>query len=102
MIREHGTIEKIVQSNPELHKPEHLDRIRQIFLKPEVTSNYALKWREPDLDRLVGFLCGERDFSEDRVRTAVAKAKVGFAEESGKKTLERSEERRVGKEGRER
>src|SRR6266852_4389172 len=47
MIREHGSIEKIAESNPDFHPPEKLDRIRQIFLNPEVTSNYALKWQEP-------------------------------------------------------
>jgi len=88
MIREHGSIEKIAESNPEFHPPEHLNRIRQIFLNPEVTSNYALKWQEPDVEGLVKFLCGDRDFSEERVRTAVAKAKTGFAQETGKKTLE--------------
>jgi len=88
MIREHGSIEKIAESNPDFHPPEKLDRVRQIFLNPEVISNYTLKWREPDVDGLVRFLCGERDFSEERVRTAVTKAKLGFTKEAGKKTLE--------------
>src|SRR5437867_7140163 len=63
MIREHGSIENIATSNAQFHIPEHLGRIRQIFLKPEVTSNYTLRWREPDVEGLVGFLCGERDFN---------------------------------------
>ncbi len=88
MIREDGSIEKIAESNPNLRPPENLDRVRQIFLNPEVTSKYTLKWREPDVDGLVRFLCGERDFSEERVRTAVARAKQGFAQEAGRKTLE--------------
>ncbi len=88
MIREHSSIEKIAELTPEFRPPEHLNRIRQIFLNPEVTSNYTLKWREPDVDGLVGFLCGERDFSEERVRTAVAKAKLGFSQDLEKKTLE--------------
>ncbi len=88
LIREHGSIERVADSDPEFHPPEHLDRIRQIFLKPEVISNYVLEWRKPDVEGLVRFLCGDRDFSEDRVRTAVAKAQAGFAQETGKKTLE--------------
>src|SRR2546427_3368352 len=37
----------------------------EIFLKPAVTSNYALEWRESDVESLVRFLCGERDFNEE-------------------------------------
>jgi len=88
LIKEHGSIDSIAKSNAEFHPPPELERIRSIFLKPEVTSNYALQWKEPDIDRLVEFLCGDRDFNEERVRTAVAKAKVGFVQETGKKTLE--------------
>lgn len=88
LMQEHGSVEKIAQADPEFRPPEHLARIRQIFLKPEVTSQYRLEWREPDVEGLVRFLCGDRDFSEDRIRTAVAKARAGFAEESGRKTLE--------------
>jgi flap endonuclease-1 len=88
LMQEHGSVEKIAQADPEFRPPEHLTRIRQIFLKPEVTSQYHLEWREPDVEGLVRFLCGDRDFSEERIRTAVAKARAGFAEESGRKTLE--------------
>lgn len=88
LIREHGSIEKIANANPDFHPPPELGRIRQIFLNPEVTSKYTLRWREPDIESLVGFLCGDRDFNEERVRTAVTKAKAGHIEESGKKTLE--------------
>ncbi len=88
LMHEHGSIEKIAQADPEFRPPEHLSRIRQIFLKPEVTSRFELEWREPDVEGLVSFLCGDRDFSEDRIRTAIAKAKAGFNQETGKKTLE--------------
>jgi len=88
LIREYGSIEKIAASNPEFRPPEHLSRIREIFLKPNVTSGFSLEWREPDVEGLVSFLCGDRDFSEERIRTAVAKAKTGFSRETGRKTLE--------------
>ncbi len=88
LIREHGSIENIARSNSDFQPPPELSRIRQIFLKPEVTSNYNLRWGEPNVDELVRFLCGDRDFNEERVRTAVGKAKTGFVRETGKKTLE--------------
>ncbi len=58
------------------------------FNPPAVTLNYTLEWRESDVESLVRFLCGERDFNEERVRTAVERARTAMAKESGKKTLE--------------
>jgi len=88
LIREHQFIENIAKSNPEFRPPPELDRIRHIFLKPDVTSNYTLRWNEPNVEALVQFLCGGRDFNEERVRTAVSRARAGFVQETGKKTLE--------------
>jgi len=88
LIREHGTIEKVAKSNANVVVPPEIDRIREIFLEPSVISNYKLQWRESDVDSLVRFLCGERDFNEDRVRTAVGRAEFGKVKESGRATLE--------------
>ena len=88
LMHERGSIENIAQADPNIHPPPQLRRIREIFLKPDVTSNYTLRWKEPDIDGLAEFLCGDRDFNEERVRNAVSKAKAGFAMESQKKTLE--------------
>ncbi|HEV2118835.1 MAG TPA: flap endonuclease-1 [Candidatus Bathyarchaeia archaeon] len=88
LIKGYGMIEKVAEANKEVVAPRELDRIREIFLKPAVTSEYALKWREPDVEGLVRFLCGERDFNEERVRTAVERAKVAMANQTGRQTLE--------------
>jgi flap endonuclease-1 len=88
LIRENGSIEGIAQKDPDFKPPPNLNRIRQIFLKPEVTANYTLQWREPRTEELVKFLCGERDFNEERVRTAVERAKSAIVKDSGKQTLE--------------
>jgi len=88
LLRENGTIEGIAQKNPDFKPPQNLNRIRQIFLKPEVTSHYTLQWREPRTEELVRFLCSERDFNEERVRTAVERAKSAMTKESRTQTLE--------------
>lgn len=88
LTRENGRIEGIAQKDPDFNPPHNLNRIRQIFLDPEVTSHYTLQWRQPRTDELVKFLCGERDFNEERVRTAVERAKLGITKDSGKQTLE--------------
>ncbi|XP_039954992.1 flap endonuclease 1 [Bactrocera neohumeralis] len=48
---------------------------RELFIKPEVTDPLAieLKWTEPDEEGLVKFLCGDRQFNEDRVRAGAKK-----------------------------
>lgn len=89
LIKEHGTLENalpILKGRAEF--PVEPQRIREIFLKPRVTDNYQLVWREPDLDRVVQFMCGERDFDEARVRKALEKIGVGIKKLRGATTLE--------------
>jgi flap endonuclease-1 len=73
LVREHGTLENVLASNPEITIHPALESIRTIFLHPDVTADYSLKWSKPDEEKLVSFLCGERDFSEERVRKAVSR-----------------------------
>ncbi len=68
--------------------PAEPQRIREIFLQPQVTDNYRIAWKEPDAEGVVDFLCRERDFSEERVRKAIAKMMKGLKEAKGKVTLE--------------
>ena len=88
LIREHGSIENVSLKNPDFKTPPNLNRIREIFLKPETTSTYSLKWRRPQTDELVRFLCGDRDFNEERVRTAIERAASTTRDEDAKQTLE--------------
>lgn len=88
LIHERGSIENVAEADPNFHPPPELERIREIFLKPDVTSNYSLLWKEPDIGGLVEFLCGDRDFNEERVRNAVTRAKARFTQDNEKKTLE--------------
>jgi flap endonuclease-1 len=88
LVRDGGTIERIAADNSDFKMPQNLNRIREIFLKPDVTSHYTLNWKAPQTDALVRFLCGDRDFSEERVRTAVERMKTGIAASRGKQTLE--------------
>jgi len=88
LIKEHGTLEKVLPTlkNPEF--PVEPQRVREIFLHPKVTDNYPLLWDEPDVDSVVEFMCGERDFDEDRVRKALEKMSTGIKKTKGATTLE--------------
>ncbi|KAL8182869.1 UNVERIFIED_CONTAM: Elongation of fatty acids protein 2, partial [Gekko kuhli] len=77
LIKQHKSIEKIVQQidSKKYSLPENwLHReAQQLFLEPEVVDPEAveLKWSEPSEEGLVSFLCGEKQFSEERVRNGV-------------------------------
>ncbi len=88
LIKEHGSIEKVVPTLKEVSFPVEPQRIRDIFLHPRVRDDYPLVWREPDPDGVVAFMCGERDFDEDRVRKALDRMSAGIKKARGATTLE--------------
>jgi len=69
--------------------PVDPEELVEVFLDPEVTDRYSLQWQEPDVEGVVAFLCGERDFSEERVRKALEKMTCGLKETSKRSTLEK-------------
>jgi flap endonuclease-1 len=73
LIHENGNLENVISKNPDIKISPDPDSIRRIFLEPKVREEYSLKWSNPDGEKVVAFLCGERDFSEDRVRKALGK-----------------------------
>jgi flap endonuclease-1 len=89
LVKEHGNIENVLQQLKNAEFPAEPGRIREIFLHPSVTDLYVLRWKPPDDDGVVNFLCRERDFSEDRVRKALQKMQKGITEQKGKATLEK-------------
>ena len=88
LIREHGNLENALLHVKNAKFPVEPQRIREIFLHPEVTDNYKVVWKELDAEGIVNFICRERDFSEERVRKAIEKMRKGTTMEKGKTTLE--------------
>jgi flap endonuclease-1 len=89
LIKEHGTLENSVPHIKNAEFPVEPQRIREIFLRPTVTDNYRVEWKDPDVEGAVDFMCRGRDFSEDRVRKALEKMQTGITKEKGKTTLEK-------------
>ncbi|MGD9912366.1 MAG: flap structure-specific endonuclease, partial [Methanothrix sp.] len=85
LIREHGCLEAVLDALGE--SIENFREIRELFLHPAVTESYELRMRKPMVDEIVGFLCNERNFSEDRVRKAAERLNASYR--SGQSTLER-------------
>jgi len=89
LIKENGNLENALSHLENAEFPAEPQKIREIFLQPKVTDNYALEWKEPDMQGIVDFLCRERDFSEGRVRKTLEKMQEGTKKLKGKTTLEK-------------
>jgi len=70
LIKIHGSAEGALRA---LGKTLELDpeQIRELFLKPEVSSDYSIEWGEVDYEGVKRMLCDEHDFSEERVEKAL-------------------------------
>ncbi|GAB0099052.1 Flap endonuclease 1 [Sergentomyia squamirostris] len=81
LVKQHKSIETILEKvdQKKYTVPEdwNFDQARQLFLEPEVTdpTTIDLKWTDPDEEKLVEFMCGHRQFNEDRIRSGVQKIK---------------------------
>ena len=74
LIKEHDNIFNVLEKQ-DIQLEVEPEILRNIFLKHEVVSDYKLQWNSPDTDGVVAFLCGEHDFSEPRVLSALDKFK---------------------------
>jgi flap endonuclease-1 len=89
LIKEHGTLENALPSIKNASFSVNPNCIREIFLHPEVTNSYKLEWKEPDVEGIIGFMCGQKEFLEDRVRKSVNKMLEGSKNQKAKMTLEK-------------
>jgi flap endonuclease-1 len=85
LIKTHDSLENITEI--ESLKKTNYQAIRDIFLKPNVTDSFEIKWNKIHDEEVVNFLCKERDFSENRVKSALNRIKK--TEEKRSETLER-------------
>lgn len=88
LIKKHGCLEDALPELGDVEFADKIGQIREIFLKPNVTDNYKLNWSSPNLQDVVDFLCRERDFSENRVRSALGRMANGLKEAKSRTTLE--------------
>jgi flap endonuclease-1 len=71
LVRRYGAIEEM-PDELRLQVPEH-DEVRRIYLEPRVTTDYAVRFGEPDEAGIVRFLCEERAFGRERVMAALGR-----------------------------
>lgn len=74
LIQEHKNIETILTKiDQKKHPPPEnwpFAEARRLFKEPEVikADETEFKWVDPDLDKLIEYLCKEKNFAEERVR----------------------------------
>lgn len=79
LIRKHKSIETVLENldKKKFPVPENwlYKEARKLFLEPDVKdgNEIELKWTEPDEPGLIKFLCETNGFSEERVKSGVAK-----------------------------
>ncbi|KAI4497124.1 hypothetical protein M0802_007870 [Mischocyttarus mexicanus] len=79
LIKTHKSLEKIIEKldTKKYTIPEdwNYKQARLLFQEPDVADidNIELKWSEPDEEGLVTFLCGDKQFNEERVRSGAKK-----------------------------
>jgi flap endonuclease-1 len=73
LVQEFGSIENMPSEIRDA-AGENVVEIRQIFLSPDVDENVTIEFGKPDFDRVIKFLCEEREFSRERVQSALDRA----------------------------
>jgi flap endonuclease-1 len=85
LIREHKDLESVLAAQSEMI--DNYEEIRDFFLHPDTMDDYDIRMKKPNVDEIVSFLSGERDFDEGRVdRTA---KRLVEAYKVGQSTLDR-------------
>ncbi len=70
-VKEHGSLECVLEAHDE--EVNNYESIRKLFLKPNITREYDIEFREPRVDEIRDFLCKEHDFGKKRLASAFKK-----------------------------
>jgi len=79
LIKNYGMIENLPNDVRVKLEGQNYEEVRKFFLKPMFTSDYSLGYGELREDELFNFLCGERDFSRERVENVVKRMRAFYA-----------------------
>jgi flap endonuclease-1 len=87
LIKTHGNLEKAVKHIKNAEFPYPIEELKELFIHPETTDKYELNWSKPDTAGIIGFLCGEHNFNQQRVMNAIKKMMTGLKKTGTKTTL---------------
>jgi flap endonuclease-1 len=72
LIRKSGRLEDLPKDG-KVSAPEEYREIRRIFLEPEVTDEYSLRWGRVEPESVRRILCDRHAFSVDRIDAVLAR-----------------------------
>jgi flap endonuclease-1 len=72
IIKKYGRLED-VPVDAKLVIPEEYKEVRAIFLEPDISDDYSLKWRSTDAEAVRRLLCDKHGFSVDRVDAVLSR-----------------------------
>jgi flap endonuclease-1 len=75
LIKNYGKIEKLPSEIKSVLEVQNYLKVRKSFLEPKLIDDYKLKYGPLQEDELCQFLCDHRDFSRERVETAIQRMK---------------------------
>ncbi|MHA1584599.1 MAG: flap endonuclease-1 [Promethearchaeota archaeon] len=84
LIQDYNTLDEMWEKNITIRKKpiqdlleyEKIGQIRDIFLKPAVSTNYPeLKWHKPNPEKIKEILCEKHNFDLTRVESAISRLK---------------------------
>lgn len=73
LVKRHGAIEHMPSKVPDAFDGD-LNRLRQIYVEPDVRDDYRVEFGRCDVEGVVHFLCDEHAFGRDRVMAALERA----------------------------
>lgn len=72
LMKRLGNLEQ-VQAEGKVQVPQEFEDVRRIFLEPEVTDDYRLRWRGVDDEAVRKIMCDTHGFSVDRIDAVLLK-----------------------------
>jgi flap endonuclease-1 len=77
LIKKYGTIEEVLKIKGK--EVENLDEIKEFFLNPPVAECGEIKFRLPDRNGIIDYLCNEHSFSQNRINQILDQVEKGYS-----------------------
>jgi flap endonuclease-1 len=77
LVAKHKTLQKVLE-NVVWSDEMPAEEIYEFFLNPPVVNKYDLKWNQPDAEKLIKFMVGEHDFSQERVEKVIERLQQSY------------------------
>jgi len=86
IVKEKKTLDNVLK-DVEWTFDTHPHKIFEFFMKPKVSKEYNIEWKEPDKEKTIELMVEEHDFSRERIENAINKL-VEIKKEGTQSSLE--------------